>query len=139
MADASGNGFDVEFCGEQSFRLDPEANMLIHTNHYLGDKINSPSDPAFFSSYARFEKATEILSSAKQENMETIFTLLSDDSDQLYPVYRGYIADESVQQLGTVCTIIMQLAQRRMHVRKGKEGEAQFFEYKMTESGLVRD
>ncbi|MCP3688068.1 MAG: peptidase C45, partial [Gammaproteobacteria bacterium] len=53
VADASGNGFDMEFCGEQSFRLDPEANMLIHTNHYLGDKINSPSDPAFFSSYAR--------------------------------------------------------------------------------------
>ncbi len=138
VADASGNGFDVEFCGEKSYRMDPTDNMLIHTNHYLGDEINSPTDPAFFSSYARFGKAGDILSSAKQQNLETIFDLLSDDSDQSYPVYRSYIADESVQQLGTVSTIVMQLAQRSMHVRKGKGPEACFVEYNMDETGLLR-
>ncbi len=136
VADARGNGFDMEFCGDESYRLEPAANTLVHTNHYLGDSINPTTDPAYFSSYTRFDKATEILSGAKQHNMETIFNLLSDDSDQSYPVYRDYVADESVQQLGTVGTVIMHLAQQRMHVRKGKCVESHFFAYQMTESGL---
>ncbi|MCP4186764.1 MAG: hypothetical protein GY763_04080 [Gammaproteobacteria bacterium] len=136
VADVSGNGFDMEFCGDEYYRLDPVANTLIHTNHYLGDEINSANDPAFFSSYARFNKATEILSSTKEHNLETMLDLLSDDSNQEFPVYRNYVADESVQELGTVGTVVMQLAQQKIHVRKGKGTDAGFFEYQMTESGL---
>ncbi|MCP4471965.1 MAG: hypothetical protein GY815_15015 [Gammaproteobacteria bacterium] len=138
VADGGGNGFDMEFCGDQSYRLEPVADTLIHTNHYLGDEINSTSDPAFFGSYTLFDKATEILSRAKEQNLETMFNMLSDDSNQAFPIYRNYVADESVQELGTVGTVVMQLAQQRMHVRKGKGDDAHFYEYRMTESGLLQ-
>ena len=131
VADASGNGFDMEFCDEDSYRLEPESDYLLHTNHYLGKPINSEQHPDFFSSYARFNKATQILSGNKQRSVASMCKLLSDESDRSLPIYREYLPDESVHELGTICTIVMELTQQKIHVRKGKGPGATFFEYRM--------
>ena len=133
VADASGNGFDIEFCDQTSYRLVPELDYLIHTNHYLGSPINSEQDPDFSSSYARFNKATQILSDNREQSVGSMCELLSDESDQSLPIYREYVPDESVHELGTICTIVMELAQQRLHVRKGKGIGAEFFEYRAEE------
>lgn len=133
VADTSGNGFDMEFCGENSYRLAPESNYLLHTNHYLGHPINSEQDPDFSSSYARFNKATQILTDNNERSVEVVCDLLSDESDRSLPIYREYLPDDSVHELGTICTIVMELAQQKMHVRKGKGPGATFFEYRLEE------
>jgi len=131
VAEANENGFDMEFCGETSYRLEPESDYLLHTNHYLGKPINSEQDPDFSSSYARFNKATQILTDNKERSVVAMGELLSDESDRVLPIYREYLADESVHELGTICTIVMELAQQKMHVRKGKGPGARFFEYRI--------
>ena len=133
VADASGNGFDMEFCGENSYRLVPESDYLLHTNHYLSKPINSDQDPDFSSSYARFNKATQILSDNKERSVESMCDLLSDESDRSLPIYREYLPDDSVHELGTICTIVMELAQQKMLIRKGKGPGATFFEYRIEE------
>ena len=133
VADASGNGFDMEFCDQASYRLIPESDYLLHTNHYLGSPINSEQDPDFSSSYTRFSKATQILSDNRERSVGSMCELLSDESDQSLPIYREYVFDDSVRDLGTICTIVMELAQKKMHVRKGKGKEASFFEYRVEE------
>jgi hypothetical protein len=55
--------------------------------------------------------------------------LLSDESDSELPIYREYVEDDSVHELGTVCSIVMSLAQQTMLIRKGKDEGAQFIEY----------
>ena len=129
VADADGKGFDMEFCGQDSYRLEANADYLLHTNHYLGKPINSEHNPEFSSSYARFNKATEILADNPERSVETMSRLLSDDSNRSLPIYREYLPDESVHEVGTICTIIMELAQGKMQVRKGKGPDARFFEY----------
>ena len=129
VADAGGAGFNIEFCGENSYRLVAESDYLLHTNHYLDSPINSEKDPSFSSSYARLNKATQILSENKERSVAGMRALLSDDSDRSLPIYREYIPDDSVHELGTICTIVMELAQQKMHVRKGKGPGAKFFEY----------
>ena len=134
VADAGGNGFDVEFCGETSYRIEPAGNYLLHTNHYLGRAINSDQDADFSSSYARFNRATQILSGNKERSAAAMCKLLSDDSDRLLPIYRAFLPDDSVHELGTVCTIVMELAQQKMWLRKGKGPQATFFEYQLGDS-----
>ena len=129
IADADGNGFDMEFCGQDSYRLEANTNYLLHTNHYLGKPVNSENNPDFASSYARFNKATQILADNPERNVETISRLLSDDSNRSLPIYREYLPDESVHEVGTIFTIIMELAQQKMLVRKGKGPDARFFKY----------
>lgn len=131
VADATGNGFDMEFCGEDKFRLEANSDYLLHTNHYLAKAINSELNPDFFSSYARFNKATKILAGNKERTVETMSRLLSDDSDVSLPIYRDYLPDQSVHELGTISTIVMELTQQKMHVRKGKGPNSRFFEYRL--------
>lgn len=133
VAEANGNGFGIEFCAEDYYRLEPTSDYLVHTNHYLSKPINSEQDPDFASSYARFNKATQILSSHKERCVAAMCELLSDESDSTLPIYRDYVPDESVHQLGTICTIVMELAKQKFYIRKGKGLGAEFFEHLVDE------
>lgn len=132
VADANSNGFDVEFCGQDSYRLEAVTDYLLHTNHYLGKPVNSEYNPDFFSSYARFNKATEILADNSERSVESMSQLLSDNSNRSLPIYRQYQPDESVHELGTIFTVVMELAKQKMHVRKGNGPDARFFEYDLS-------
>ncbi|NNE63733.1 MAG: hypothetical protein HKN34_06605, partial [Gammaproteobacteria bacterium] len=129
VADANTNGLDIEFCGDRFFMLEPEKDYLLHTNHYIGEAINSPHCADFASSYARFKRANTLLANNKDRSVAQLCQLLSDESDSELPIYREYVVDDSVHELGTVCSIVMSLADRKMLIRKGKGEGALFFEY----------
>ena len=129
VADKNGNGFDLELCGDRQFRLTPESGYLLHTNHYLGERINSPDNPDFFSSFARFNTATEWLQKNTDRSVAAMCRLLSDDSHTELPIYREYVPEKTVRELGTICTIVMDLNTQTILLRKGKEAGAQFYEY----------
>jgi isopenicillin-N N-acyltransferase-like protein len=131
VADAQGNGFSVEFCDQKTFRVELESGCLLHTNHYLGCAINSSRDPAFKSSFARYEKATDLLSESKGRGVASMCELLSNESNPSLPIYRGYVPDVSLQELGTVFTVVMDLRQQIMHIRKGNGVAPCFVEYRL--------
>jgi len=136
VADANSNGFNIEFNGVYHHRIEPEEDALVHTNHYLGEDINSEHDELFYSSYSRHRTASQFLARKSDRDIETMCHLLSDESHQAFPIYRDFLPDESVQELGTVCSIAMDLAKQRMRVRKGKNANAGFVGYRMTDVGL---
>ena len=76
VADNNGYGFNMEFCDQQQFRLEPQGGVLFHTNHYLGGDINSPDNPDFFSSYARYGRASQLLSENPIRSVESMCELL---------------------------------------------------------------
>jgi hypothetical protein len=45
--------------------------------------------------------------------------ILSDRSDSTYPIWRTYKPDTNLQEVGTVATIIMDLKEQKLHIRKG--------------------
>ncbi len=129
VADAGGNGFDMEFCDDRFFLLEPVGDYLLHSNHYLGEAINPSNSPEFLSSYTRFHRATSLLKADSEKTVMSMCDILSDDSNEKLPIYRSYVADDSVHELGTVCSVVMSLAERKMFIRKGKSAQARFFEY----------
>ena len=130
VADDKGNCLDAEFAGDELFILSPEEDVLVHTNHYRGSPINSRDDPIFNSSYARFDKTAERLNDLQGKDIAAMKDILSDRSNADYPIFRPYIPDPSVVELGTVFTIVMDLEGRKIHVRKGGDADSPFRIYK---------
>ncbi len=126
---ACGKGFNVEFAGSRNVFLDETADILLHTNHYLHESINLPEDPDFASSYAREAVARQRLVLLDSLNRDDMAEILSDRSNRNFPVLRDYRPDPKLQQLGTVCSIIMDLKARAMSIRKGNHAMGEFVTY----------
>jgi isopenicillin-N N-acyltransferase-like protein len=126
VADRSGQCFDKEFAGDEM--LTPEAinGSFIHTNHYLGKEINAASDPLFFNSRSRMKMALERASETTDYSLDTMIDILSDRSDDKYPIYRSYLPDDVLQDVGTVATILMDLSAQQFHIRKGNQPDSPF-------------
>ena len=129
VGDASGDYFDAEFAGDENVFLDNTAEIMLHTNHYLHKSINLPGNPEFASSYAREELASHRISTLNSLNKGGMTDILSDKSNRDYPVLRNYSADANLQELGTVCSIIMDLKARDMYIRKGNDVKGEFTAY----------
>jgi isopenicillin-N N-acyltransferase-like protein len=129
VGDASGGYFSVEFAGYENVFLDDTAEIMLHTNHYLHKPINLPGNPEFASSYAREHTARQQISSLNGLNKGEMTEILSDKSNPDYPILRSYCADANLQELGTVCSIIMDLRERDMYIRKGNSIPGQFVAY----------
>ncbi|MEM7209115.1 MAG: C45 family peptidase [Pseudomonadota bacterium] len=132
LADADGHSVDFELCDEQFFCLTESNGVLLHTNHYLAEPRDSRDKPDFFSSYARFDKAKELLVHKHTRDTETMKQILSDDSNTELPIYRDYVPESMVKEVGTVCTVVMDLRAKQFHVRRGKYADAAFVSYGVT-------
>lgn len=126
VADRSGSCFDREFAGEETFQPETFGDHHIHTNHYLGREINDPDDPLFSSSRARMATACERVTAATALTVDTMKDILSDRSDTGFPIFRPYIPDDLLEELGTVATIIMDVTGGVFLIRKGSNADARF-------------
>jgi isopenicillin-N N-acyltransferase-like protein len=130
VGDSSGHCFSIEFAGNESFTLTPENKVLLHTNHYLGRDINPDRGP-FCSSYARMRTAVEKASAITEQSVETMKSILLDRSNKALPINRRYVPDDDLEQVGTVCTIIMDLPNQSIHLKKGHTSETDFVIYRI--------
>ncbi len=132
VADMAGNCFDTEFAGQTCFTLNPEDGVLIHTNHYRGQPVNSPEDPLFHSSYARYGRvAGHIQNQPEDRSLNLMKSILSDRSNIEFPIFRPFIPHVAVKELGTVFTMVMDLDTRELHIRKGANADAAFKTYRV--------
>lgn len=120
VADHSGFCFDTEFAGDEMLSPESFKGNFIHTNHYLSKEINALDDPKFFNSRARMNTATKKVSLLTHYSVSTMMDILSDDSHQQFPIYRNYIYDDILHDVGTVATIVMDLSKLEIHIRKAK-------------------
>lgn len=132
VADRSGNCFDKEFAGEETYDPAPVNGVIVHTNHYLGKQINAPDDPLFFNSHARFKTATERAAQTINPTVAGMMDILSDRSHGEFPIQRAYVADDVLQSVGTVATIVMDLTAQEFHIRKGNEADTEFTTFAVT-------
>ncbi|MBF0277840.1 MAG: peptidase C45 [SAR324 cluster bacterium] len=126
VADAQGNSFDIEFAGDECFYVDPDP-VLVHTNHFLARPLNKKSGD-FLSSYARFHTASEKLKTLPPLSLETMKEILLDQSNAELPICQSYHRHAILEDVGTVCTIVMDLKERQIHLKKGNISENDFYE-----------
>jgi isopenicillin-N N-acyltransferase like protein len=125
VADKSGACFDLEFAGDETLSPASLNGCYAHTNHYLGKEINALDDPLFFNSRTRMDRATQLISQTGEHTAANMMAVLSDRAAE-FPIYRPYLPDEVLQDVGTVATIVMDLPRQEFHIRKGNDVAAPF-------------
>jgi hypothetical protein len=71
------------------------------------------------SSFNRYNIAHNLVKSSQNQSLELMKSILLDDSDSELPICRKYIPGTTMEEVGTVCTILMDLKQEVMHITKG--------------------
>ncbi len=127
--DCDGNFFDVEFAGRRTLFHDSEGDVVRHTNHYLCESSLDSPVVDLSNSRCRFDVAEQRSASLTAFGVDQMANVLSDQSDAEFPILRGYVPDDVVQEVGTVCTIAMELAEGRLHIRKGNDAADPLIEY----------
>ncbi|MHA2038657.1 MAG: C45 family autoproteolytic acyltransferase/hydrolase [Promethearchaeota archaeon] len=119
MGDKNGNYQDIEFGGSEVYFLDTEKNYFIHTNHFLkNDELNLNPELSL-SSFNRYKIANKLTNSHETHSLALMKSILLDDTDSELPICRKYIPGVRMEEVGTVCTILMDLNQEVMHITKG--------------------
>lgn len=121
-ADRAGNCLDVEFAGDESFFLEPDAPYMVHTNHYLGGPISGKTEH-YLNSCRRLQVAQTLAAALIDFSLADMQAILSDRSDPEFPIWRAYQPDEELLEVGTVATVVMDLKAGKLHVRKGNRKE----------------
>ncbi|MHA2364483.1 MAG: C45 family autoproteolytic acyltransferase/hydrolase [Candidatus Hodarchaeales archaeon] len=129
IGNQKGNFIDIEFAGDRIYHITKsitESDVFIHTNHYLSEKINDPNDEKFASSYARYKKAIEITTNNHLETIEDMKTIFLDQTDKELPICRPYVENPDIGNVGTICTLIMDLPNLVLYITKGNPFENKF-------------
>jgi isopenicillin-N N-acyltransferase-like protein len=123
VGDASGDVLSVEFSGGQNLRLEPQEDVLLHTNHYLASAELNDLE-AFPSTHERLQQAGEML--AADSSSDGIHAMLRDQSRGEMSICRPYSesATPGFGRVGTVFTVLMDLPERTMNIQRGPNADA---------------
>lgn len=116
VGNATGEGIGLEFTGKTCHRLQPEAGVLSHTNHFLRETFEA--GPGMPNSKARLARACELTGPGDWAALRGI---LSDCEDPEHPVTVSWrqMPGWNFGLMGTVCAVAMDLRDGVMEVRRG--------------------
>ncbi len=125
IADAKGQCIGLEYAANQRCELEAENDVLLHTNHCIGTGIESSMIPT---SAERLACAREHLINVKEYKLELMQKILLDDSRGEESIQSAYHPEEVLGglEVGTCATVMMDLAQRRLYLRKGPGPSGEF-------------
>ncbi|CAM3735170.1 C45 family autoproteolytic acyltransferase/hydolase [Parendozoicomonas haliclonae] len=134
-ANNQNQSFCIEYAGERSWFLSPPGRINIHTNHYLGHRLN-PESGAYQNSYERLRTLARLTSIFTTQNLHTMFRLLSDRSNPVYPVNRPCQTNDfsAFGNVGTLATVVMELSTGVLHIRKGNDLGEKIISYPVVDS-----
>lgn len=119
----SGVGSSLEYSGTDLFRSDSDSGPLLHTNHFqhAGQDVDLPVGTD--SSDARLARSEQLVAEHGVDTNETIQALLDDGENIELPICRPYAPSATLAHTlsGTVCAIMMRLADSEMDVRLGPD------------------
>jgi len=127
VGDQHGNCFDIEFARDRSLTIGPQ-QTFVHTNHYIGEHIN-PNAGIFRCSYARKQTAEEKIKALTTHSVEDMKSILLDRSHGEFPINRRYTPDDVIEEMGTVCSVIMDLPNQTIHLKRGHTVDTDFSRY----------
>jgi len=123
VADHSGERFDMEFAATEQFEIADPGDVIAHTNHYM--------DPDMFSvpltlenSTFRLNRAYALAEEHTERDRSTMARMLSDTENPGNAICQTYRKRAPLGQMGTVCTLTMDLVAQNMEIRLGNDASA---------------
>jgi isopenicillin-N N-acyltransferase-like protein len=126
IGSAGGECLGTEFAGALSHTLEPLEGLLLHTNHYLADEGLNKLE-AFPSTHERLRRARDLL--AADSSPAGVRAMLSDQSQAELSICRAYSPADlpGFGNVGTVFTVLMDLAAGEMQLRRGADPATAFY------------
>lgn len=128
VASREGTGLSQEFAGEKSSRQEVVGERFVHTNHC----VQMETEPGLLeeNSHARLETALSLMDRLEAPPLETLGTILSDKSQSKNNILADYSPMMGLN-LGTVCTVMMDLRKGELFVRKGTVASSEFKSFRV--------
>lgn len=123
LGKSSGVGSSLEYSGTDLFRSDSATGPLLHTNHFLYADEASDLPVGTNSSDARLERSEQLVAEHGVDTNESIQALLDDGENTELPICRPYAPSATLEHTlsGTVCAVMMRLADGEIDVRLGPD------------------
>ncbi|CAN0654236.1 isopenicillin-N N-acyltransferase like protein [Nitratireductor aquimarinus] len=133
VAGRDGRAINIEYEGDAARRMEPGGTATTHTNHYVTCK--APVDAELLeNSTARLERIRALTTPGTPADLARLKTVLSDNTHPEHAILAPYRdSDGFLGRKGTICTIAMDLAERRMHIRRGNDPAVPFVEIAVTQ------
>ncbi len=126
IADETGQSMNIEFDGVNARIHAPGPKATAHTNHYLASDIQV-AEVLFENSDARLSRAKALIETSGGSGLEHLKAILSDRSDADHPILAPYSEVPAFRgNIGTDCSIAMDLERRQMHFRRGNDPSVAF-------------
>jgi isopenicillin-N N-acyltransferase like protein len=125
LSGAAGEAINFEFAGDQVDERFIE-ETFCHTNHCVFRQVSAGELEV--NSRARLDRAAQLLRTLSDPGVDDFKDILSDQSDPEAPICAPYHPLFGLE-LGTLCTVIMDLPQRELHLRLGSDPSAAFLSY----------
>jgi len=126
MLDAHGDAADLETTATRDARLDPEAGLLAHSNHYLAPELlieERGTERGIANSKVRYQRMRTLLKRHRGElNARLMQTLLRDRSDQHDSICR-VTADDPTSDVMTFASVIAEPGEGRLSIAMGPPHE----------------
>lgn len=132
VGDAHGDCMSIEYAGDVSHEVAASNGVLVHTNHLVAPGCEVELTEAVAGSVARYRRAAELCAIPGPASVERAKSILADQENEASPINVAWRASRFVQgeDISTCAAIVMDLAARTMHVRKGFDTTVPWTEYR---------
>lgn len=128
LGTSDGVGSSIEYTGSQMWRHDSTSEPILHTNHFVNADDASEAPPqgaGVDNSIARYERSVQVVAEHGVDSQDSIRSLLDDRAHREFPICRTWAESATLPGVdtGTVCAVVMRLADSEIDVRLGPDPE----------------
>lgn len=137
VGNAHGRGTGFEFTGETTHRIVAADGVITHTNHFLCEPIDPGATGP--NSKTRISRAHALLPDQDHRDWHSLRAILEDATDSEHPICRPWLPTPSWPhvRIGSVCAVVMELAQRTLHIRLGPDPKGDWQHHKLSDSAQM--
>ena len=131
IGDASGGWFDYEFAGKSLKEAFYSSKPPAHTNHYLASGEMNEDTPHLDNSVKRFDKARQLSGLCEEQTVEAMKKILTDPQGGEDAICKRHTPFFEGLEHGTICSLVMDLPKREMHITHGSPYHHNFIKHAM--------
>jgi len=128
IGDDKGGSWSLEVAGDELRKVDYFGMTPIHTNHYLSEKRDDQRNDIIQDSQTRMKRARALSKTVKDRSFTGMKEILFNNADGDKAICKDWLPIWHLEH-GTVCSLIMDLPQKTLHITKGNPHHSPFIDY----------
>jgi isopenicillin-N N-acyltransferase like protein len=134
IAHASGEAYNIEVSARHFSMMYAQGGILGHTNHYLSRRMARLENDSqhLIGSRVRYYRAMRLLRRSHRHTAESFQQILRDHMNYPNSICSHEVIDDNpLDRQKTICSMVMDLTERVMHVAWGEPCQNEYFTYKL--------